>query len=84
MAQPIRTCLGCRTTTTKEALWRFAIDGAGVVRIDSSGKLPGRGAYCCRNAHCMQRFIKDTKRLSRAFRLQVQGWETRVKGLLQE
>ena len=44
MAEPERTCVGCRRKASKDELLRFvATDGS--VRMDRTGIAPGRGAY---------------------------------------
>lgn len=52
-ATPIRTCIGCRGKFSKKDLLRFVRDAAGDLRADSTGKLPGRGAYVCRSQVCI-------------------------------
>lgn len=44
-------------------------DGA-VVTLDLAGKMPGRGAYVCRDAACLQRSVK-TKGLARTLKTAV-------------
>ena len=66
--EPVRTCLACRRRAAKELLLRFALVNGEPAR-DAVGTLAGRGAYCCDNATCLQRFYKDRKRLARAFRV---------------
>ena len=46
MTPPLRTCLGCRGRLAKSALARLAWDAAGgVVVVDPSQVMPGRGCY---------------------------------------
>jgi len=62
---PLRQCLGCREMKPKRELIRAVRSPEGEVSLDFKGKKPGRGAYVCPNADCLQRAIK-TKALSRA------------------
>lgn len=42
----------------------------GAVRVDPSGKLPGRGAYLCGKKDCLKLAIKH-KKLSKALRCEI-------------
>jgi predicted RNA-binding protein YlxR (DUF448 family) len=64
---PIRTCIVCRTKKPKKDLLRLALTPEGVVVLDISQRMNGRGAYVCHD--CLQK-LKWDKRLERAFR----GW----------
>ncbi|MCR4724176.1 MAG: YlxR family protein [Clostridia bacterium] len=48
---PERRCIGCMKSKPKQELVRIVADGNGL-HIDPSGKMPGRGAYLCRNEEC--------------------------------
>lgn len=67
---PIRTCVGCRETSDKKALLRVVRMADGEVRLDPSGKLPGRGAYLCGKKDCLKLAIKH-KKISRALRCEL-------------
>ena len=67
---PERTCVACRTSSDKAALIRVVRSADGAVRVDSTGKLPGRGAYLCRSAECAAKAMKR-KGMDRALRAQV-------------
>lgn len=54
---PQRTCVGCRETLAKRTLIRVVRSPEGV-RIDQSGKLPGRGAYLHDRVSCWERGLK--------------------------
>ena len=56
---PQRTCVGCRETLAKRALIRVVRSPEGV-RVDLSGKMPGRGAYLHDRASCWERGLKST------------------------
>lgn len=63
---PMRMCLGCREMKPKRELVRIIRTPEGEIRLDTTGKASGRGAYLCRNAECLKQSIK-TRALSRAF-----------------
>ncbi|OGQ97817.1 MAG: hypothetical protein A2505_02670 [Deltaproteobacteria bacterium RIFOXYD12_FULL_55_16] len=77
----IRTCLGCRRRKAQQEMWRFAVDNSGRVMQDLRGKHDGRHAYCCHDDSCLQKFLKNKKGLSRAFRQQVLGFDEGLQGL---
>ena len=54
---PERRCIGCMTSRPKQELIRIVADANGL-HIDPSGKMPGRGAYLCRNAECAALAVK--------------------------
>ncbi len=56
---PQRTCVGCREVLPKRKLIRLVKTEEGV-RIDLSGKLPGRGAYLHDQKSCWKRGLKGT------------------------
>jgi predicted RNA-binding protein YlxR (DUF448 family) len=64
---PTRTCLGCRARRPKAELVRLVRRDDGVVGVDADTCLPGRGAYVCPEAGCVERALKSGK-LSHAFR----------------
>lgn len=53
---PQRTCIACRQTGDKRSLVRVARTPEGV-RVDPTGKAPGRGAYVHRRMSCWQRAL---------------------------
>jgi len=67
---PIRTCVGCRESSEKKALVRIVRTPCGEVRLDPTGKMPGRGAYLCGKKDCLKQVIKH-KKLSRALRCEL-------------
>jgi hypothetical protein len=67
---PERTCLACRTRFAKAELLRFVVR-AGVLVVDQTGQLPGRGAYCCRREGCLKKFAARKGSLTRALRQEV-------------
>lgn len=54
---PQRTCVGCREVMPKRALIRIVrhVDG---VMVDTTGKLPGRGAYLHDAYSCWDKGLK--------------------------
>jgi predicted RNA-binding protein YlxR (DUF448 family) len=54
----------------KNELIRAVRSPEGDVSLDFKGKKPGRGAYVCQHAECLNRAIK-TRALSRAFGKQI-------------
>ena len=62
---PQRTCVGCREVLPKRNLIRLVRTDEGV-RVDLSGKLPGRGAYLHDQQSCWIRGMKGT--LAKALR----------------
>ena len=56
---PMRMCVGCREMKPKKELLRAVRSPEGQVSLDTTGKKPGRGAYCCYNAECMRRALKQ-------------------------
>ena len=68
-AQPIRTCLGCGKRFPKNQLMKFVLNN-GIVRHESKGSGQGRSVYSCNNKKCLGVFLKQKKKLSRAFRVQ--------------
>ncbi|MCX8053528.1 MAG: YlxR family protein [Armatimonadetes bacterium] len=67
---PIRTCVSCRTSLDKKSLIRIVRTSDGEVRLDPTGKAPGRGAYLCGAKECATRAIKANK-LGRALRCEI-------------
>lgn len=54
----MRMCVGCREMKPKKELLRVVRTTLGEVRIDSTGKLNGRGAYICPNSDCLNKAQK--------------------------
>ena len=68
-AMPLRTCLGCNMRFPKNLLMKFIFMKGKIVH-DSKGNGMGRSAYCCKNKNCLDVFVGQKKKLSRAFRVQ--------------
>jgi len=65
--EPLRMCLGCRQMRSKRELIRLVRTTDGTVEIDPTGKRPGRGAYVCRQAGCLDLALQ-ARRLEKALR----------------
>jgi hypothetical protein len=50
--QPLRTCAVCREVRPKRSLSRLVRAADGSVRVDATGKAPGRGTYLCDQDAC--------------------------------
>ena len=65
-------CTGCGEMKPKKELVRIVRGpekedgGAPEIALDLTGKKPGRGAYLCRSAQCLQK-ARKSRRLERAF-----------------
>ena len=55
---PPRRCTGCGEHFEKQALVRIVRSPLGEITLDATGKKPGRGAYICKNAVCLQKAQK--------------------------
>ncbi len=65
---PQRTCVGCREVQGKRQLVRVVRQADGHVRIDTTGKAPGRGAYLHASGTCWQSGLSGG-RLAHALKL---------------
>lgn len=63
---PMRMCTGCREMKPKKELIRIVKTPEGEIKLDTVGKLNGRGAYICKCKECLLKAQK-TGALSRAF-----------------
>lgn len=69
---PQRTCIGCRQTADKRSLIRLVRTADGV-RVDPTGKQPGRGAYVHNEESCWQAALKNS--LAKALRTPISDEE---------
>jgi len=67
---PQRQCMGCRERRAKRELIRVVRGTDGVVSVDFSGKLNGRGAYLCPNIECLKKAQKS-KALERNLEIEI-------------
>lgn len=63
---PLRQCLACREMKPKSHLLRVVRSPDGEIKFDLQGKLPGRGAYLCKEKPCFQKITKS-RALERCF-----------------
>jgi len=66
---PQRTCVGCHQTLAKRQLVRLVRTPEGV-RVDLTGRLPGRGAYLHDKRSCWERALEKGT-LARALRVEL-------------
>lgn len=67
---PQRQCMGCRERKAKRELIRVVRGTDGVVSLDFSGKLNGRGAYICPQMECLKKAQK-AKSLERSLEVPI-------------
>lgn len=63
---PLRMCVGCGEHFPKRELVRIVCGKDGGIAVDTTGRMPGRGAYICRNPECLKKGRK-ARRLEKAF-----------------
>ena len=54
----------------KQAMLRIVRSQDGEIRLDFSGKAPGRGAYLCDSKECLDKVIRQ-KTLNRVFKQEI-------------
>lgn len=66
---PRRKCLGCGEMKEKKELIRIVRSSDGAINIDLTGKMPGRGAYICKECAGGSRLsnVIKARRFERAF-----------------
>jgi len=64
---PLRMCVACRQMKEKKELIKVTKPKEGLIQIDETGKLPGRGAYVCKNPDCVKK-AKKARGFERAFK----------------
>jgi len=69
--KPERTCVACRKVAGKKDLIRLVKAGDGQVKVDHTGRSPGRGAYLCTARACWERGIAAGQ-VERALRLKLE------------
>jgi predicted RNA-binding protein YlxR (DUF448 family) len=70
MKVPIRTCVACRQPQPKKQLLRVVKTPKGEIKLDSTGRANGRGAYICNSAQCVQAAVKK-KLFNRNFKMNI-------------
>ena len=63
---PKRMCVACRQMLEKVSLYKVVLSGEELV-IDKEGKMPGRGAYVCKDEKCILLAMKK-RGFERAFK----------------
>ena len=66
---PQRTCVACGAKKAQGELLRVVSQGGTPAQIDAIGRAPGRGAYLCRQAACVEK-AWARRALERALKLQ--------------
>ena len=56
-----RTCISCRAKKDKKELIRIVKNKDGVIKVDLSQRLEGRGAYICDNIICFDKMQKGNR-----------------------
>ena len=56
---PQRSCVVCKTQKNKNELLRIVKNKENEIKIDTTGKEPGRGAYICYSEECLEKAIKS-------------------------
>jgi predicted RNA-binding protein YlxR (DUF448 family) len=75
---PQRTCVGCKQVMDKQTMTRIVRTDTGI-QIDTSGKLPGRGAYLHNLKSCWQAALKG--KLSHALKAEI---DLKARKMLEE
>ncbi|MCR5442106.1 MAG: YlxR family protein [Lachnospiraceae bacterium] len=65
-----RTCVGCGETFDKRSLIRIVRNSEGLIMVDETGRMNGRGAYICPSVSCLETAFKKHG-LERAFKTPV-------------
>lgn len=67
---PLRKCVACNESKPKKELIRIVRNTDGMVEIDLTGKVNGRGAYICPDLDCLEK-VKKSKRLAKTLEIEV-------------
>ena len=67
---PQRQCMGCRERKAKREMIRVVRGTDGMVHLDFSGKMNGRGAYVCPDAECLKKALRS-KALDRSLEVTI-------------
>ncbi len=69
MHTPMRMCIACRQMKPKGELIKIVKSESGA-ELDKNRKKPGRGAYICKNAECIENARKK-RTISKHFKMQI-------------
>lgn len=58
---PLRLCIGCQEKKPKKELVRIVKTPENEIKLDSSGKMNGRGVYLCKDEACFDEAFKKNK-----------------------
>ncbi|SHD77058.1 RNase P modulator RnpM [Schnuerera ultunensis] len=67
---PLRKCVACNENRPKKELIRVVKNKDGIIQVDLTGKINGRGAYICQNKECFDK-VKKNKKLDRALEIEI-------------
>lgn len=68
---PMRKCLGCMQSKPKKELIRIVRNAkTGIIQLDTTGKVSGRGTYFCPNDDCFKKAL-DRDKLEKALDVQI-------------
>lgn len=67
---PMRMCTGCREMKPKKELIRVVKTPENEIKLDTTGKLNGRGAYICKCSECFGK-AKKVNAFAKAFEMAV-------------
>ena len=73
--QPVRQCVSCKTRKDKRELIRVVEGPDGMLVADPTGRMPGRGAYLCKNKECIETELRKAARLSKGLRRNITAEE---------
>lgn len=62
--------MGCNAKKDKKDLIRIVKTNEGVVTVDKTGKINGRGAYICNSLDCLEKVAKS-KRLEKVLEIKI-------------
>lgn len=68
---PQRTCSVCRAQKNKNELLRIVKNKENIIKVDETGKQPGRGAYICYDMECLKKAQKS-KKLEQALEIKIE------------
>lgn len=74
---PIRTCISCRRKAVKMEFFRLTVRDYEVI-FDEKYRLPGRGAYSCKQKMCLQKIYKNKKKIAVALRMKEVKWHSDI------
>ena len=67
---PQRTFSVCRTQKNKNELLRIVKNKDNIIKVDETGKQPGRGAYICYDMECLEK-AKKSRKLDKALDIKI-------------